>query len=143
MPEDTEAQVHKWSSHLVLSKISQISLEKYMCWSLYLRKLQALRLANLLKRDSNTGIFLWNKQDFQELFFYKHLRWLFLKHATVTFCSIFYNQQLSQWQTIFKNAFTYQKLVSIERFCNWFRTNSKGSDLNINNFAVLLHFRIT
>ena len=28
-------------------------------------------------------------------------------------------------------------------FCNRFRTNSKGSDLNINNFAVLFHFRIT
>ena len=33
------------------------------------------------------------------------------------------------------------KLVPIERFCNKFRANLKGSDLNINNFAVLLHFR--
>ena len=78
----------------------------------------------------------------------------FLKQATVTFCSkisqwyllpqlISYNLQLSQWQIIFKNAFTCQNLVPIERFCSRFRTNSKGFDLNINNFAVLLHFRIT
>ena len=36
-----------------------------------LRKLQDLRPANLLKRDSSTGIFLWNWQYFQELFFYR------------------------------------------------------------------------
>ena len=36
-------------------KISQISLEKYMCFS---RKLHTLRPENLSKRDSNTGIFL-------------------------------------------------------------------------------------
>ena len=78
----------------------------------------------------------------------------FLKQATVTFCSkisqgyllpqlISYNMQLSQWQIIFKNAFTCQNVVPIERFCSRFRTNSKGLDLNINNFAVLLHFQIT
>ena len=78
----------------------------------------------------------------------------FLKQATVTFCSkisqgyllpqlISYNLQLSQWQIIFKNAFTCQTLVPIERFCSRFRTNLKGFDLNINNFAVLLHFQIT
>ena len=31
--------------------------------SLFLIKLQALRLATLLKRDSNTGVFLWNLQN--------------------------------------------------------------------------------
>ena len=62
------SQMHfkiKW----VLLKISKISLEKYMCWSLFLRKLQAPRPANLLKRNPNTGIFLWNWQDFQKHFF--------------------------------------------------------------------------
>ena len=140
----------------MLSKISQISLEKYMCWSLFLRKLQALRPANLLKRDSNRVIFLWNWQDFQEHFFFtEHLRWLVVKtsNSNKLFKRFFrdtsypeqisYHLQLSQWQTKFKNAFTYQKLVPIGCFCNRFITNSKGSDLNINNFAVLLHFRIT
>ena len=89
------------------------------------------------------------------LFFTEHLRWLVFKtnNSNKLFKRFFrdtsypeqisYHLQLSQWQTKFKNAFTYQKLVPIERFCNRFRTNSKGSDLNINNFAVLLHFRIT
>ena len=32
---------------------------KHLCWSLFLRKLQVLKPASLLKRDSNTGVFLW------------------------------------------------------------------------------------
>ena len=32
---------------------------KYLCWSLFLVKLQAFRVASLLKRGSNTGVFLW------------------------------------------------------------------------------------
>ena len=75
----------------------------------------------------------------------------FLKKTTVTICSkIFQGYFLlttnllspaTRTVTNFKleNAFTYQKLVPIKRFCNRFRTISKGSDLNINNF----HFRIT
>ena len=32
---------------------------KHLCWSYFLIKLQACRFAILLKRDSNTGVFLW------------------------------------------------------------------------------------
>ena len=32
---------------------------KYLCWTLFLIKLQAFRPANLLKRSSNTVVFLW------------------------------------------------------------------------------------
>ena len=63
----------------MLSKISQISLEKCMRWSLFLRKLQALRHANSFKKVFSTGIFLWNWQDFQALFFTEHFRWLVFK----------------------------------------------------------------
>ena len=31
---------------------------EHLCWSLFLIKLQVFRPANLLKRDSNTGLFL-------------------------------------------------------------------------------------
>ena len=31
---------------------------KYLCWSFFLIKLQALKHATLLKRDSNTGVFM-------------------------------------------------------------------------------------
>ena len=33
-------------------------------WNLFLIKLQAWRLASLLKRNSNTDVFLWNLQNF-------------------------------------------------------------------------------
>ena len=33
-------------------------------WNLFLVKLQAWRLATLLKRDSNTDVFLWNLRNF-------------------------------------------------------------------------------
>ena len=47
-----------------------IFTEKHLCWSLFLIKLQVFRAAALLKRDSNTGFFLWILPNFQ-----KHLFW--------------------------------------------------------------------
>ena len=41
---------------------------KLLCWSLFLIKLQALRLTALLKRKFNTGVFLWILWNFQKLF---------------------------------------------------------------------------
>ena len=42
-------------------------------------KLQALRTATLLERDSNTGFLPWNLRNFYEHFcFTKHLQWLLL-----------------------------------------------------------------
>ena len=32
---------------------------KHLCWSLFLIKLQSFSPSTLLKRDSNTGVFLW------------------------------------------------------------------------------------
>ena len=37
---------------------------KYVCWSLFLKKLQAWRHATLIERDSNTGVFLWILRNF-------------------------------------------------------------------------------
>ena len=52
---------------------------KYLCWSFILMKLQAWRLANLLKGDSNTGFFLVKFAKFLRTpFFKEHLRWLLL-----------------------------------------------------------------
>ena len=36
---------------------------KDLCWSLFLIKLQAFRTATILKRDSNTVVFLWNLRN--------------------------------------------------------------------------------
>ena len=51
---------------------------KHLCWSLFLIKLQALRPATLLKKDSNTGVYLWNLRIFNNTFFKEHFQWLFL-----------------------------------------------------------------
>ena len=39
-------------------KISQIFTGKHLCWSLFLIKLQVLKPATVLKKDSNTYVFL-------------------------------------------------------------------------------------
>ena len=44
---------------------------KHLCWSCFLMKLQAWRSAILFKRDSNTGVFLWILQNFQEQLFWR------------------------------------------------------------------------
>ena len=44
---------------------------KHMCWSFFLIKLRAFRNATLLKRDSNTIIFVWNFQNFLEHLFWR------------------------------------------------------------------------
>ena len=44
------------------------------CWSLFSTKLQSFRLPILLKRGSNTGVFLWNCEVFKKTYFEEHLR---------------------------------------------------------------------
>ena len=52
----------------------RIFAEKHLCWSLFLINLQAWRPATLLKRDPNTGIFLWILPHFQQYHCEEHLR---------------------------------------------------------------------
>ena len=44
---------------------------KHLYWSLFLIKLQIFRPAALLRRDSNTGFFLWNLWNFSEHLFWR------------------------------------------------------------------------
>ena len=44
---------------------------KHLCWSLFFKKLQAFRSEMLLKRDSYTGVFLWNLRNSEEHLFWK------------------------------------------------------------------------
>ena len=46
---------------------------KYLCWSLFLTKLQAWRHAFWLRRDFNTCVFLSNLRNFKEHLFYRTL----------------------------------------------------------------------
>ena len=47
---------------------------KPLCWILFLIKLQAFRPANLLKRDSNTRVFLRILKILKNSYFEEHLR---------------------------------------------------------------------
>ena len=52
--------IHWWCSlNKFFCKTLLLFTGKHLCWSLFLIKLQASRLATLLKRDSYTGVFLW------------------------------------------------------------------------------------
>ena len=57
-----------WNHQTILAVLKNfaIFLGKHLCWNLFLIKLQALRPATLLKRDSNTGVFLWSLPNFKE-----------------------------------------------------------------------------
>ena len=57
---------------IVALKIFASFTGKHLCWSLLLIKLQPLSPATLLRRDSNTGVFLRKIWSFSEnLFFYR------------------------------------------------------------------------
>ena len=54
---------------------------KHLCWSLFLIKFQAWMSAILLKRDSNSGVFLWSLRNF--------LRTTFLQNTSSgSFCKL-------------------------------------------------------
>ena len=134
----------------MLSKISQFSLEKYMCWSFFLRKLKALGPANLLNRDFNTGIFLWNWQDFQSLSFTEHFQWLVLK---ISNSNILFKDFSGIPLRHSKSLITYNshndqlnlRMYSLTKNFSVTDVEQTRRDLinNFNNFAVLFHFRIT
>ena len=48
-----------------------ISTGKYLCWRLFLIRLQAWRPATLFKRDSTIGVFLWILQSFVKIAAYE------------------------------------------------------------------------
>ena len=49
---------------IIVDKSLAIFTGKHLCWSPFLRKLQVLKPASLLKGDSNTGVFLWILRNF-------------------------------------------------------------------------------
>ena len=63
--------------------------EKNLCWSLFLIKLQAFRLAALLKRAYNTSCFHVNiAKLFKKCFFIEHLLWLLLQKPPLKVCNL-------------------------------------------------------
>ena len=69
-----EAVVWRWSvKKLLLKKLRRIHRKASVSESLF-NKLHAFRPATLLKRDSNTGVFLWFYKFFNDTYFEEHLR---------------------------------------------------------------------
>ena len=63
----------------VFKKIA-IFTGKPLCWSLFVMRLPAYKPANLLKRDSNTSIFLLMLLNIaKQLFFIEYPRWMLFK----------------------------------------------------------------
>ena len=56
----------------------EIFTRKRLCWSVFLIKLQALRPAHVLKRDSKTGAFVNIAKFLRTACFVEYLRWLLL-----------------------------------------------------------------
>ena len=118
----------------------------HLCWSLILTKLQALRPATLLNRDSNTGAFLWNSQNGKlvSAIFYKifisyqmialrKLRKLFLFHLKSSFCS----------PDIQIFVFPSSPLFPLSGICfrSWSKVNLKVYDvINCLNKNLITHF---
>ena len=61
------------STQKAVLKSFAIFTGKHLCWSPFLIKLPALSRATLLKRDSNTAIFLWILRIFKSTYFEEHV----------------------------------------------------------------------
>ena len=89
---------------------------KHLCWSLYLIKLQAIRTATLLKRDSSKVFSCEIFKTFENTFFTEHVRWdMFCKTVSVSFALFF-------WY-VFK---TRSRTVSWKQMINYFIYDKKG-----------------
>ena len=92
-----------------------------MCWSLFLIKLQAFKLATLLKRDSNTGAFLCILQIY--IYFEKHLQ---MAVSDYSFTSVIYLFPLSLYNYVKELWYFMVKKMFIEIRCNPMTYNLKG-----------------
>ena len=81
---------------------------KHLCWSLFFKKLQAFRPATLLKRDSYTGVFLWNLRNSEEHLFRKTSERLLL--CIDYFIIYWFLQPLQYLIFIFTNNFFIMQL---------------------------------
>ena len=81
---------------------------KHLCWSLFFKKLQAFRSVMLLKRDSYTGVSLWNLRNSEEHLFRKTSEWLLL--CIDYFIIYWFLQPLQYLIFIFTNNFFIMQL---------------------------------
>ena len=65
-----EAVVQRCSEKKLLLKLLAEFTGKHLCWSLF-NKVSCLQTCNFIKRDSNTGVFLWILRNFEEHLFWR------------------------------------------------------------------------
>ena len=95
-----EAATRRSSRSQMLFKIGALKnfaifAGKHPCWSLFKMKLQAWKLATLLKRESNPVFFFVNiVKSLRTAFFIEHLRWLLLQKRWERDVLIFINIEI-------------------------------------------------
>ena len=79
-----------------------IFTRKHMCWSLFLVKMQP---TTLLKRDSNTGVFLWILEIFETSLFYRTPSVAVSASLKVIFCKASHiSQETFVMESLFRKA---------------------------------------
>ena len=84
---------HQRCSKKTVIKNFAIFTGKHLCWSYFLIKLLASRSATVLKRDSNTGVFLWILQIFKNTYFEVELQPAICVHRG---CNKFQRSEVSE-----------------------------------------------
>ena len=87
---------------------------KYLCWSLFLIKFQALRPAILFKRDFNIGVFMWISRHFYEQLFLLNTSggcFCQFDKVTVQYCQ----SSLNQIHNV--GCFLLKRFVDLVRVC--------------------------
>ena len=78
---------------------------KHVCWSVFFTKLQAFRIATLLKRDPCTGVFPWNLRNSEE-----HLFW---KQLNDCFCVVYWLlHHILIFTILYSTGFTFLQITS-------------------------------
>ena len=114
------------------------------------KKVSGPQTCKFIKRRLQHKYFPVKLERFSSTLFREHFRWLVFKisNSNILFKDFSRTPLRHSKSLITCNSHNDKlnlKMHSLTKnfFCNRFRTNSKGSDLNINNFAVLFHCRIT
>ena len=106
---------------------------KYLPWSLFFIKLQACRAAALLKRDSNTSVFLSILRSFQEHLFWRtsaNCCFCLLQEMPEELLVLSLIQFLSCWKISDKDLHRLQNILRLFYFLTWFPFATSEKELD-------------
>ena len=121
-----------WNSQKAVSpKNFTIFSGKYLCWGLFLIKLQAFRPATILKRDSKKE-YCGYCEYFKSNFFIEHLRWLLLT-VLLQYCKV-------SWGPCSLTLRLYMLSISVKNYTKRCTNNSLLSrDTTISSLIELIY----